>query len=464
MSVNILNNDRVKKIHCLGIGGVGVCGIAELLLAHGYKVSGSDAKKNANTERLIKEGADVFIGHDAANLSDADALVYSSAVADENPEWQLAVKKGLPILRRAEMLAALMNLEKGIAISGTHGKTTTSSLVSHVLLHAGLEPSFAIGGELKGVNQYARLGSGHYFVAEADESDASFLHLSPLMAVVTNIDADHMSTYDDDFETLKQTFVTFLAQLPHDGTAFLCIDDPHVSALCAGVEAAVVTFGFDRRADVHATEFKQEGLQSFFTVNSARYVNLNICLNLPGQHNVQNALAAIAIADKLGIDAVSLQDALRSFHGVGRRFHIYGDIAAKNGTALLVDDYGHHPCAINATLKAARQAWPDRRLVLAFQPHRYTRTRDLLMDFAQALACADVLLLLEVYSAGEEAIANADGQALCECVSEQGKVIPIFVPNIGVLPDMLKGVLEAGDILLLQGAGSIGALAKELVG
>lgn len=459
----LLKNKNIKRIHCMGIGGVGVCGVAELLFARGYEVSGSDIKANANTQRLSDMGLDITIGHDQSNIERADAVVYSSAIRDDNPEWLAAQEKGVPVVQRAEMLAELMQLERGIAIAGTHGKTTTTSLVAHMLLTAGMKPSYAIGGELKGVNRYAELGTGGYFVAEADESDASFLHYHPEIAVVTNIDADHMETYAGCFDRLKQTFIDFVNNLVDGGLAIVAYDDDTVREILPRIRSRVVTYGFGDGADVRASNFEQKGLQSHFAVSWADGRSYAFCLNFPGQHNVMNALAAIAIADELGVDMAAVARAFQSFPGVGRRFHIHGSLPLAGGEALIIDDYGHHPHEVRVTLQAVRQAWPERRLVLVFQPHRYTRTRDLLLDFAQALADADVLVLLEVYAAGEERIENADGQALCRSIAELGKVLPIFVPNDEQLTPTLREILQPDDVVLMQGAGSIGGMAKQLV-
>ncbi|MDF1795143.1 MAG: UDP-N-acetylmuramate--L-alanine ligase [Coxiellaceae bacterium] len=447
----------------MGVGGVGVCGVAEILHAHGYQVTGSDIKDSANTQRLQALGINITIGHDAENVKRADAVVYSSAISDCNPEWQAAKAMGIPVIKRAEMLAELMQLERGIAIAGTHGKTTTTSLVTHVLLKAGINPSFAIGGELKGINRYAGLGAGDYFVAEADESDASFLHYAPEIAVVTNIDADHMETYAGSFDKLKQTFTEFLQHIADDGLAVLAYDDETVRELIPQVKSRVKTYGFHADADIQVLDFLQKGLKSYFVARWQDGRQHKFCLNFPGQHNVLNALAALCIADELGIDMAVVEQAFADFPGVGRRFHIHGSLPVQNGEALIIDDYGHHPHEVKVTLQAARQAWPERRLVLVFQPHRYTRTRDLLLDFAQSLAEADVLVLLEVYAAGEAPIENADGQALCQSIADIGKVIPIFVPDDSQLASTLQQVLQADDIVLMQGAGSIGGMAQQLL-
>ncbi|MDF1654211.1 MAG: UDP-N-acetylmuramate--L-alanine ligase [Coxiellaceae bacterium] len=447
----------------MGVGGVGMCGVAEILRAHGYEVTGSDIKESANTQRLQALGVDITIGHNAENVKRADAVVYSSAISDSNPEWQAAKAKGIPVIKRAEMLAELMHLEHGIAIAGTHGKTTTTSLVTHLLLKADLNPSFAIGGELKGINRYANLGAGDYFVAEADESDASFLHYAPEIAVVTNIDADHMETYAGSFDKLKQTFTEFLHNIAQGGLAVLAYDDETVRELIPQVKCRVITYGFHADADVQVLQFSQKGLKSHFTVRWKDGREHAFCLNFPGQHNVLNAVAALCIADELNVDMAVVAQAFADFPGVGRRFHVHGSLPVSGGEALIIDDYGHHPHEVKVTLQAARQAWPDQRLVLVFQPHRYTRTRDLLLDFAQSLAEADVLVLLEVFSAGETPIENADSQALCQSIADIGKVIPIFVPDDKQLASTLQKVLQANDIVLMQGAGSIGAMAKQLL-
>ncbi len=447
----------------MGVGGVGMCGVAEILHAHGYQVTGSDIKQSANTQRLQALGVEITIGHNPENVKRADAVIYSSAISPNNPEWQAAQAKGVPVIKRAEMLAELMHLERGIAIAGTHGKTTTTSLVAHMLLKAGVNPSYAIGGELRGVNRYANLGAGDYFVAEADESDASFLHYAPEIAVVTNIDADHMETYAGCFDKLKQTFVEFLQNITDNGLAVLSSDDETIRELIPNLSCRTKTYGFDAGADVQVTAFSQKGLKSHFTVTWKDGREQAFCLNFPGQHNVLNACAALCIAEEMNLDMAVVAQAFEDFPGVGRRFHIHGSLPVTHGEALIIDDYGHHPHEVKVTLQAARQAWPDRRLVLVFQPHRYTRTRDLLNDFAQALAEADVLVLLEVFAAGEEPIENADGQALCQSIADLGKVIPIFVPDDAQLAVTLQQVLQANDVVLMQGAGSIGAMAKQLL-
>lgn len=461
-SVRMLDLNAIKKIHCLGIGGVGVCAIAELLLGHGFQVSGTDLKENANTRRLRERGARIYIGHDAGHVDDVDLVVYSTAVKADNPEMLHAQQLGIPLWQRAKMLAALMDYAEGIAVSGTHGKTTTTSLIAHILLTAGKDPSFAIGGELQGINEYAHLGEGDYFVAEADESDASFLQLSPKIAVVHNIEADHMATYADCFSQLTQTFGEFLQRLPVQGLAVLAADDPVVMSLRDQVSCQVVSYGFDAHADIRADDYNQHQLQSEFRLLTES-IDETMVLNLPGKHNVQNALAAIAVALSIGIDVLVIKQALACFPGVGRRFFIHGNMMLRDGAALVIEDYGHHPSAIKVTLQAAKHAWPNRRVVLVFQPHRYTRTQDLFDEFVKSLAMADMLVLLDVYAAGEEEIACANGLALCEAINQQASRSPVFVPNVTELPEALQIVLRPDDVVILQGAGNIGALSKQLV-
>lgn len=454
---------RTRHIHFVGIGGAGMCGIAEVLVNLGYDVSGSDIKAGANTQRLESIGAKVFIGHDTSNAQGVDVLVVSSAIDEDNPEIQFARANRIPIVPRAEMLAELMRFRKGIAVAGTHGKTTTTSLISSVLAQGGLDPTFVIGGQLNSVGTNARLGSSEYLVAEADESDASFLYLQPMIAVVTNIEADHLSTYGGDFGKLKSTFVEFLHHLPFYGLAVMCIDDMVVSELLEQVTRPITTYGLHEQADVRATNVRYDAQSSFFDVTVRESLAVfSVQLNMPGQHNVQNALAAITIALELGVSVDDIQQALRAFEGIGRRFQIHGDIQVDAGLALLVDDYGHHPSEVKTTIDAARNAWPNRRLVVAFQPHRYSRTQDLFDDFSQVLSEPDVLLLSEVYSAGEAAIAGADGRALSASIRARGKVSPIFVENVDELPDALQSVLKPNDILLTLGAGNIGSVSADL--
>jgi len=453
---------RIRRIHFIGIGGAGMCGIAEVLLNQGYQISGSDAKAGKTTERLQSLGAQVFIGHQAQNVEQADVVVVSTAIDNTNPEIVAAREARLPIVRRAEMLGELMRYRHGIAIAGTHGKTTTTSLVTSILAEGGFDPTFVIGGLLNSAGTNAKLGGSRYLVAEADESDASFLHLQPMAAVVTNIDADHMDTYGGSFEKLKDTFIEFLHNLPFYGLAVVCGDDEVIRELLPRIARPTITYGFAESNDVRAVDVRQEGMQTHFTVLRPHKEPLAISLNLPGLHNVLNALAAIAIASDESVDDVAIQAGLASFAGVGRRFQQYGEFPVANGHVRLVDDYGHHPREVEATLKAARQSFPDRRLVLMFQPHRYTRTRDCFEDFVQVLSQVDVLLLLDVYSAGEKPIAGADSRTLARSIRARGLVEPIFIEKTDELVTLLKTVLQPNDVLLTQGAGTVGGLAIEL--
>jgi UDP-N-acetylmuramate--alanine ligase len=454
---------RIHRVHFVGIGGSGMSGIAEVMLSLGYQVQGSDLKNNAQVQRLCRLGATVFIGHDAANIADADAVVVSSAVNNSNPEVAAAREALMPVVPRAEMLAELMRFRYSIAVAGTHGKTTTTSLVASVLAEGGLDPTFVIGGRLKSADTNARLGQGEYLVAEADESDASFSHLKPMLAVVTNIDADHMSTYDGDIEKLRQSFVDFLHNLPFYGLAVVCADDAGIRAILGKIGRTVISYGIDADADVRAVDIRfNEGITTFRVLRDDRDEPLDVKLRLPGMHNVRNALAAIAVARELQISDQAVVNALGNFEGIDRRFQSLGEIRTKSGRVMLVDDYGHHPTEIAATLAAARAGWPERRIVLVFQPHRYTRTRDLLDDFASVLADADVLVLLEVYAAGETPIAGADGRAIARAVRGRGGVEPVFVESLEKLPAALQGLLADGDLLLTMGAGDIGAFAAGL--
>jgi len=454
---------KVRRIHFVGIGGSGMSGIAEVLLNLGYKVSGSDLAENAATRRLAGLGARVSLAHAAANVDGADAVVVSTAVAGDNPEVIAARARRVPIVPRALMLAELMRLKQGVAIAGTHGKTTTTSLVASVLAEGGLDPTFVIGGRLNAAGSNARLGSGEFIVVEADESDASFLHLQPVIAVVTNIDADHMETYQHDFARLKQAFVQFLQNLPFYGSAILCADDAHVREILPFVSKPVVTYGFAADAAVRAEAVEHAAGAMRFRALREKAAPLEVTLNLPGRHNVQNALAAIAVASELAIPERAIQKALAGFRGVGRRFQRCGDVAlAGGGRFTLVDDYGHHPAEMAATLAAARGAFPGRRIVLAFQPHRYTRTRDLFEDFVRVLSTADVLLLAEVYPAGEAPIVAADGRSLARAVRVAGKVEPVFVDDISHMADAIRRVARDGDVVLTMGAGSIGNVPAQL--
>jgi UDP-N-acetylmuramate--alanine ligase len=454
---------RINCVHFVGIGGSGMSGIAEVMLSLGYQVQGSDLRNNASVQRLESLGATVFIGHNKKNIRDADAVVVSSAVDESNPEVAAAREQLMPIVRRAEMLAELMRFRYSIAVAGTHGKTTTTSLVASVLAEGGLDPTFVIGGRLKSADSNARLGQGEYLVAEADESDASFVHLKPMLAIVTNIDADHMSTYDGDLEKLRSGFVEFLHNLPFYGLAIVCTDDPGVNEILGRIGRSTVTYGTSDDADIRAENIEfSESQTRFRVVRADRKEALDISLRLPGLHNVRNALAAIAVAEELQIGDRAVVTALGKFEGIDRRFQSQGEVETANGRVMLVDDYGHHPTEIAATLAAARAGWPDKRIVLAFQPHRYSRTRDLMDDFATVLSEADVLLLLEVYAAGEDPIAGADGRAIARAVRSRGGVEPIFVEELDSVPEVLEGVLAEGDLVLTMGAGDIGALATEL--
>ncbi len=454
---------RIGRVHFVGIGGSGMSGIAEVMLSLGYKVQGSDLKNNASTLRLKNLGATIFIGHDEKNIRDADAVVVSSAVDESNPEVVAAREQLMPIVQRAEMLAELMRFRYSIAVAGTHGKTTTTSLVASILAEGGLDPTFVIGGRLKSADSNARLGQGEYLVAEADESDASFVHLKPMLAIVTNIDADHMSTYDGDLQKLRNGFIEFLHNLPFYGLAILCTDDPGVNELLGQVGRSTLTYGIDSDADIRAENIEfSEGLSRFRVVRPNEKESLDVSLRLPGLHNVRNALAAIAVAKELQIGDQAVVTALENFEGIERRFQSHGEIETVNGRVLLVDDYGHHPTEIAATLEAARAGWPGKRVVLAFQPHRYSRTRDLMDDFAAVLSEADVLILLEVYAAGEDPIAGADGRAIARAVRSRGGVEPVFVEELDGLAAVLESVLADGDLVLTMGAGDIGALAPQL--
>ena len=457
----------VQRIHFVGIGGSGMSGIAEILHNLGYTISGSDLADSATLRRLASLGIQTHVGHDAAHVARADAVVTSTAVQASNPEVLRARELHIPVVPRALMLAELMRLKQGIAIAGTHGKTTTTSLVASVLAQAGLDPTFVIGGRLNSAGANARLGSGNYIVVEADESDASFLNLLPVMAVVTNIDADHMETYGHDFGRLKQAFVDFLHRMPFYGTAILCTDDSAVRAIVDQVTCPITSYGFDEGAQVRAVNVRAVDGQMQFTVqrrNGVTLPDLDVVLNLPGRHNVLNALSAIAVAVELSIDDAAVQTALAEFKGVGRRFQRYGDHALPQGGVLtVVDDYGHHPVEMAATLAAARGAFPGRRLVLAFQPHRYTRTRDCFEDFVKVMAQADVVLLAEVYAAGEAPLVAADGRALARALRVAGKVEPVFVDDIHAMAASAVANAQSGDVLLCMGAGSISAVPAQVV-
>jgi UDP-N-acetylmuramate--alanine ligase len=457
----------IRHIHFVGIGGAGMSGIAEVLLNLGYTISGSDLGDSATTRRLSELGARVHQGHDAAFIDGADCIVTSTAVKADNPEVLAARAKLIPVVPRAVMLAELMRMKKGVAIAGTHGKTTTTSLVASVLAAADMDPTFVIGGKLNSAGANARLGSGEYIVVEADESDASFLKLLPILAVVTNIDADHMDTYGHDFGKLKDAFIDFLHHMPFYGAAVLCVDDPAIRELLPRIERPITSYGVSDDAQVRALDIRAVGGQMHFRVqrrNGIQLPDLDVCLNLPGHHNVLNALAAIAIAVELNVPDAAVLDALANFKGVGRRFQRYGDAALPSGGhATLVDDYGHHPVEMAATIAAARGAFPGRRLVLAFQPHRYTRTRDCFEDFVKVIGQADAVLLSEVYAAGEAPIVAADGRALTRALRVAGKVEPVFVDEIAAMPQAILDNARDGDVVLCMGAGTIGAVAGQVV-
>jgi UDP-N-acetylmuramate--alanine ligase len=455
--------DRVQRVHFVGIGGAGMCGIAEVLHNLQFEVSGSDARESPNTRRLNTLGVKVAIGHDAQLVKGMDVVVVSSAVDETNPEVRAARAAKIPVIPRAEMLGELMRLQRGVAIAGTHGKTTTTSLVASCLAEGGLDPTFVIGGRLNSAGAHARLGHGQYLVAEADESDASFLQLSPFMAVVTNIDADHMGTYGGDFNRLKQAFIDFLQHLPFYGLAVVCLDDPVVREIIPQVHRPVLTYGTVPDADLRAVQLRQDETRMHFTAELRGQKNwMAVELNQPGQHNVLNALAAIGIAHELGVNQESIVRALAAFAGIGRRFQINGRVSRAGGDVILVDDYAHHPREISATVAAARASWPDRRLVVIFQPHRYTRTRDLLDDFSTVLADLDLLLVTEVYAAGESPISGADGRALCRAIRARGRTDPIFIEDVNTLAHELQDVVRGNDVVLTLGAGSIGNVAASL--
>jgi UDP-N-acetylmuramate--alanine ligase len=454
---------KVKHVHFVGIGGAGMSGIAEVLVNQGYRVSGSDVSESGATARLAKLGVRVSIGHRAENARGADAVVVSTAVAPDNPEIAAAREQGVPIVPRALMLAELMRLKQGIAVAGTHGKTTTTSLIASVLAEGGLDPTFVIGGRLLSVDANARLGTGDFLVAEADESDASFLYLTPVLAVVTNIDADHMETYGQDFGRLKRAFVDFVQRLPFYGVAVLCIDDPNVRDILSQVAKPVLTYGLSADAQLQAVDVANVGARMRFVARGAHAPDLPVELALAGTHNVQNALAAIAVGREAGVADRAIARALAEFPGVGRRFQPYGDLALpEGGTYTLIDDYGHHPVEMTATLAAARASFPGRRLVLAFQPHRYTRTRDLFEDFVRVLSTVDALVLADVYPAGEAPIVAADGRALARAVRVAGKVEPLFVESIADVAGALQGIVRPGDVVVTMGAGSIGTVPAQL--
>lgn len=454
---------RIRQIHFIGIGGAGMSGIAEVLLNQGYSISGSDLRQSRVTDRLVAMGMTVFIGHNEENVKEAHVVVTSTAINEENPEIIYARENRIPLVPRAEMLAELMRYRHSIAVAGTHGKTTTTSLLASLLAEGGLDPTFVIGGLLNSAGTNAKLGASRYLVAEADESDASFLHLQPMTAIVTNIDADHMSTYGGDFSKLTDTFISFLHNLPFYGLVVACIDDDNVKSILPNVSRPVVTYGTSEEADYRAVKIKQVGLHMNFTAKRPTgHKDLKVTLNIPGQHNVLNAMAAIAVATDEGVDDKAICAALKKFEGVGRRFQICGEFDTPNGSVLMVDDYGHHPREVKATLDTVRASWPDRRLVMLYQPHRYSRTRDLFEDFIQVLSEVDGLLLMEVYPADEEPIPGADGRSLCRSIRQRGMVDPVFIDHGEDVMAVLAHELRDGDVLLTQGAGNIGALSARL--
>jgi UDP-N-acetylmuramate--alanine ligase len=455
---------RVRRVHFVGIGGAGMGGIAEVMSNLGYQVSGSDLRENAVTDRLSKLGVSVALGHDVKNLGEADVVVVSTAIDSDNPEVLSARDRRIPVIPRAEMLAELMRFRYGIAVAGTHGKTTTTSLIASVLAEGGLDPTFVIGGLLNSAGSHARLGAGRYLVAEADESDASFLRLQPIIAVLTNVDRDHMGTYGGSFETLQGSFAEFMHRIPFYGLAVVCLDDTAVREILGRMTKPVLTYGLHPDADIRAMEVRQHADHMEFTVaGSAEHAPLSLSLNLPGQHNVLNALAAVAVGRELGVDDQATARALATFAGIGRRFQIRGEIRVDDANVLVIDDYGHHPAELAAMIDAVREGWPERRLVLVFQPHRYTRTRDLFEDFVGVLSRADAVVLLDVYSAGERSIEGADGPSLSRAVRMRGAVDPVFVKDPDESLSVLPKLLLDGDVLLILGAGSVARIAPALM-
>ncbi|MCX0332403.1 UDP-N-acetylmuramate--L-alanine ligase [Acinetobacter radioresistens] len=454
---------RIKQIHFVGIGGAGMCGIAEVLKNQGYCVSGSDIKASKTTAQLEENGIKVFIGHAADNIKGASVLVVSTAIDPENPEVKAAIEQRIPVVRRAEMLGELMRYRHGIAVAGTHGKTTTTSLLTCMLAEEGMDPTYVIGGLLNRTGVNAALGASRYIVAEADESDASFLHLEPMAAIVTNIDADHMDTYGGSFDVLKDTFIQFLHKLPFYGLAVVCGDDANIREIMPRIARPLLTYGFNPDNDIRAVNVEQDGMRSHFTVLRKDREPLRLTINQPGLHNVLNALAAIGVATDEGVSDAAIGRALEGFSGVGRRFQVQGEFGLEQGTVKLVDDYGHHPKEVEATIKAARQSHPDRRLVMMFQPHRFSRTRDCFDDFVDVLSQVDQLLLLEVYPAGEKPIVGADSRSLARSIRLRGEVEPILIdPVEGNLQNVIQKVLQPNDLLLTQGAGNVGAISLEL--
>lgn len=458
---------KVRHIHFVGIGGAGMGGIAEVLANEGYAISGSDLAPNVVTQQLVALGATIYFNHRPENIRDASVVVVSTAISADNPEIIAAREARIPVIRRAEMLAELMRYRHGVAIAGTHGKTTTTAMISNIYAQAGLDPTFVNGGLVKSAGTHARLGCSRYLIAEADESDASFLHLQPMVAVVTNIEADHMDTYHGNFDNLKETFITFLHNLPFYGRAVMCIDDDVIRSIIPKVGRYITTYGFSEDADVRITHYEQKGAQGFFTISREDMPDLDVVLNAPGRHNALNATAAVAVATEEGIADEHILAALLNFQGTGRRFDFLGNFSLEHvngqeGEVMLVDDYGHHPTEVDATIKAARAGWPDKRLVMLFQPHRYTRTRDLYEDFATVLNQVDILLLTDVYAAGEAPIPGADSRSLCRTIRQRGKLDPIWVSDVENISSILAGVLTDNDLVLVQGAGNISKIARRL--
>ncbi|MCI7352411.1 MAG: UDP-N-acetylmuramate--L-alanine ligase [[Actinobacillus] rossii] len=454
---------RIKQIHFVGIGGAGMGGIAEVLLNEGYAVTGSDIAENAVTERLSALGAKIFIGHVADNVQNASVVVVSSAIKPDNVEVVAAHDNRIPVIQRAQMLAELMRFRHGIAIAGTHGKTTTTAMISMIYTQACLDPTFVNGGLVKSAGTNAYLGASRYFIAEADESDASFLHLQPIVSVVTNMEPDHMDTYHGDFEEMKRTYVNFLHNLPFYGLAVMCADDPVLMELVPQVGRQVITYGFSENADYRIDNYDQTGFQGHYDVITPTGERINVLLNVPGKHNALNATAALAVAKEEGIENMPILTALADFQGAGRRFDQLGEFIRPNGKVMLVDDYGHHPTEVGVTIQAARSGWENKRVVMVFQPHRYSRTRDLFDDFVQVLSQVDVLILLDVYAAGEAPIAGADSRSLARSIRNLGKVDPIFVADHAQLPEIMDQVLQDGDLILAQGAGNVSRLSRNLV-
>lgn len=454
---------RIRRVHFVGIGGVGMNGIAEVLVNQGFDVSGSDLNESRTTKHLRSLGAKIFIGHKAEQVGGVDVLVASTAIPSDNPEVAAAREARIPVVPRAEMLAELMRFKRGIAVAGTHGKTTTTSLAASVLAEAGVDPTFVIGGVVNAWGSNARLGQGQYLLAEADESDGSFLLLQPTIALITNIDRDHLESYEGSFENLKKAFLEFLQHLPFYGAAILCIDDPEVQALVPQVTRAVVTFGLSESADIRAVDIQQEGRNmSFKVILPEPSEPVEVTINLPGVHNVRNALGAIAIAWEIGIEVESVVGCLREFKGVGRRFAEVGNLSIGDGQVRVIEDYGHHPSELAATIEAAREGWPEKRIVVVFQPHRYTRTAELFDEFSLVLSTADIVVLTDVYSAGEASIEGINSAALCQSIRVRGKVNPVLIPDIDEIPSALPDILNDGDLVLMLGAGNIGQLAQQL--